>query len=369
VELHFTVRDTGIGIPPDKQHHVFSPFVQADSSTTRQFGGTGLGLTISSQLVELMRGRIWIESEEGRGSTFHFTARFGIDAASPEDERPPDLSELAGRSVLVVDDNDTNRQILGRILSNAGLRTSLAGSGAAALEALQAAARQGDAFALLVLDLQMPGMDGFGVLERIQADPQLAGTRIALLSSGVRPGDAARAREFGVSVHLPKPVGEVELLDAVRLGWNQGAAVPRPRPAQASVETAPLRILVVEDNPVNRLLATRLVEKQNHRVTAATNGREALERLESEMFDCVLMDVQMPVMDGLEATAAIRRKERETGGFIPVIAMTAHAMAGDLERCLAAGMDAYVTKPVNAADLFATIENVMRNRKTRRPAG
>jgi PAS domain S-box-containing protein len=365
VELHFTVRDTGIGIPPDKQEHVFRPFVQADSSTTRQFGGTGLGLTISSQLVELMRGRMWIESEEGRGSTFHFTARFGIDAASPE-ERPPDLRELAGRSVLVVDDNDTNRQILGRILSSAGLRTSLADSGAAALEALQAAARQGDAFALLVLDLQMPGMDGFGVLERMQADPQLAGTRIALLSSGVRPGDAARARALGVSVHLPKPVGEIELLDAVRLGWNHGsgASVPKPPTAQTSVETTPLRILVVEDNPVNRLLATRLVEKHNHRVTAAANGREALERLESETFDCVLMDVQMPVMDGLEATAAIRLKERETGGFLPVIAMTAHAMAGDLERCLAAGMDGYVTKPVSAADLFATIQNVMQRRKS-----
>jgi PAS domain S-box-containing protein len=366
VELHFTVRDTGIGIPADKQQQVFRPFVQADSSTTRQFGGTGLGLTISSQLVELMRGRMWIESEAGRGSTFHFTARFGIDAASPDDERPPDVSELAGRSVLVVDDNDTNRQILGRILSNAGLRTSLADSGAAALDALQAAARQGDSFALLVLDLQMPGMDGFGVLERIQEDPQLAGTRIALLSSGVRPGGAARAREFGVSVHLRKPVGEVELLDALRQGWNRepDATVPRPRPAQPSSETATLRILVVEDNPVNRLLATRLVEKQNHRVTAATNGREALERLEAETFDCVLMDVQMPVMDGLEATAAIRRRERDTGGFLPVIAMTAHAMAGDLERCLAAGMDGYVTKPVNSADLFATIENVIQRRKS-----
>jgi PAS domain S-box-containing protein len=371
VELHFSVRDTGIGIPPDKQQQVFSPFVQADSSTTRQFGGTGLGLTISAQLVDLMRGRMWIESEEGSGSTFHFTARFGIDTASLGDERPPDLSDLAGRSVLVVDDNDTNRQLLGRILSRAGLQTTLADSGAAALAALQAAAQQGDAFALLVLDLQMPGMDGFAVLERIQADPQLSGTRIALLSSGVRPGDAARAREFGVSVHLSKPVGEVELLDAVRQGWNHGprASVPRPASAQPTGETAPLRILVVEDNPVNRLLATRLVEKQNHTVTAATNGREALERLEAETFDCVLMDVQMPVMDGLEATAAIRRKERDTGGFLPVIAMTAHAMAGDLERCLAAGMDGYVTKPVSAADLFATIENVMRRRKPVPPEG
>jgi two-component system, sensor histidine kinase and response regulator len=360
-ELHFTVRDTGIGIPSDKQQLVFSPFAQADSSTTRRFGGTGLGLTISSQLVELMNGRMWVESEEGRGSTFHFTARLGVGAASEHGDGSR-RDALAGLAVLVADDNGSNREILGRILTRAGCRTTHCDCGEGALRVLREAADSGRPYSLLVLDQEMADLDGAAVMQRIQADPDLAALRVALLNSG-RPGEAARARELGALVCLSKPVGEIELIEALGRAWVQQTAsefAPDSAPAQERGGGRPLRILVVEDNPVNRLLATRLIEKQGHVVAAATNGQEALNRLEAETFDCVLMDVQMPVMDGFEATAAIRRMERESGASLPVIAMTAHAMAGDLERCLAAGMDGYVTKPVNSGDLFAAIEDAMR---------
>jgi PAS domain S-box-containing protein len=353
VELHFQIRDTGIGIPRDKLDHVFQPFVQADSSTTRRFGGTGLGLTISSQLIALMNGRIWVETEEGRGSTFHFTARFGV-AAAEDGAAANDM--LRGMRVLVVDKKPVTRGILARVLERAGCHPMVCDSAEAALDAAKNAPPT-----LAVVDIDLPGLDGFALLERIHSDQRLANVRVVLLNSGVRPGDAARARELGARAHLVKPVGELELLEALRHACEESpglqAAAPEPSPTPRE---APVRVLVVEDNPVNRLLATRLMEKQNYVVAAVTNGQEALDRLAVETFDCVLMDVQMPVMDGFEATAAIRRKERETGGALPVIAMTAHAMTGDLERCLAAGMNGYVTKPVNAAELFAAIDKALR---------
>jgi CheY-like chemotaxis protein len=263
----------------------------------------------------------------------------------------------------VVDDNATNRQILGKMLANWGMVATLADSGSAALAVLRESAAEGSTFALSILDVHMRGMDGFELAEAIYADGRFGGMRIALLTSGLWPGDAARARDLGVAIYLAKPVGEMELLEAIRRNWDprpEGGADARPWPLLPVDGAPPLRFLVVEDNPVNRLLATRLIEKQNHGVVAVTNGREALERLQSESFDCVLMDVQMPVMDGFEATAAIRERERAWGTHIPVIAMTAHAMSGDAERCLAAGMDGHVTKPIRPADLFAAIESVLR---------
>ena len=369
VQLHFSVSDTGIGIPPDKQQHVFSAFAQADSSSTRNFGGTGLGLTISSQLVELMGGRIWLESEEGKGSTFHFTVRLGI---APVQLPQVDISLLKGQSILVVDDNDANRHILDKMLSNSGLRTTLADSGSAALEALKHAAETGNPFALVVLDVHMPGMDGFALTQRIKADPQFGAVNIVLLTASIQKGDADRCRDLGVSACLDKPVGEMELLDA--LGKiSQPAptdAVPHdPGPRLAIESGLRLNVLVVEDNSVNRIVATRLLNKRNHTVRTASDGREALEMIRKEKFDCLLMDVQMPVMDGFEATAAIRNMERGSGGHLPIIAMTAHAMSGDLERCLAAGMDGYLTKPIKAKDVFATIDRVLQTLKSAKEQG
>jgi two-component system sensor histidine kinase/response regulator len=364
VELHFSVRDTGIGIPLSKQQHVFSAFAQADSSSTRTFGGTGLGLSISSQLVELMGGKIWLESSGGAGSTFHFTVRLRV-APPPPEASPVDPGSLEGRSVLVVDDNDTSRRIISKMLSRHGLKTTLANSGPAALDALMHAADTKDPFTLIVIDAQMPGMDGFALTQIIKADSKYQGVGIALLVSGLQRGDADRCRELGISAWLAKPPGEVELLEAIR-GMSQPASTIEafPSPATRHAPAGPrLRLLVVEDNAVNRLVATRLIEKENHAVVAVTNGREALEIIEREKFDCVLMDVQMPVMDGFEATAAIRNNERTAGGHLPIIAMTAHAMTGDLERCLAAGMDDYITKPVKARNLFATIEHVLLAQK------
>ena len=361
VELHFSVRDTGIGIPLSKQKHVFSAFAQADSSSTRTFGGTGLGLSISSQLVEMMGGKIWLESDEGAGSTFHFTVCLGVAPLGLEEASPIDIGLLKGQSVLVVDDNDTSRQTIYKMLSRHGLRTTLANSGSAALAALKHGADIKDPFTVIVIDAQMPRMDGFTLTERIKADSKYGGPDIALLISGVQPGDADRCRGLGAAAWLAKPPGEAELLDAIR-GMSQPPSQTEARPASVTrhaVTPNRLHLLVVEDNPVNRLVATRLIEKQSHSVKAVTNGREALEIIEREKFDCVLMDVQMPVMDGFEATAAIRNKERAGGGHLPIIAMTAHAMAGDLERCLAAGMDGYVTKPIKARNLFAGIEHVL----------
>jgi two-component system sensor histidine kinase/response regulator len=370
VELHFSVKDTGIGIPLGKQQHVFSAFAQADSSSTRTFGGTGLGLTISSQLVQMMGGEIWLVSQEGVGSTFHFTVRLGV-APDPEEETgPADLAELADLRVLVVDDNDSNRHILEKMLSKRGMKVTTADSGPAALEILQAAKQGGTAFALMIVDVRMPEMDGFALAELIRTN-QLTSAPIALLTSGAQTGDTDRCCELGVSVYLVKPVGEMELMDAIErlLHPSSRAKVePKPPARQASTDgNQPLRLLVVEDNPVNRLVATRLLAKRNHTVLSASNGREALEMIEREQFDCALMDVQMPVLDGLRATAAVRSKERISGGHLPIIAMTAHAMAGDLERCIAAGMDGYLTKPIKAEDVFATVNRVLHELRANPP--
>jgi PAS domain S-box-containing protein len=363
VQLHFSVSDTGMGISREKQKAIFEPFTQADASSTRRFGGTGLGLTISSQLVEMMGGRIWVESELGKGSTFHFEVRLGMAEPVTERAAPLDTACLQNMPVLVVDDNSINRRILAEMLSWWGMSPTLTAGAAAALASMQEAQAAGKPFPLVIVDAQMPGMDGFTLAERIKLDPRLAGAIIMMLTSGGQRGDAARCRELGVSAYLTKPIGESDLLRATLQVLGKGE--PAARQAQLVTRHSlgegrkRLRVLVVEDNAVNQILAKRLVEKQGHSAAAVASGREALEALERGTFDLVLMDVQMPDVDGLEAAAAIRQRERHTGAHLPIIAMTAGAMQGDKERCLEAGMDAYISKPVNVSELFTAIERVM----------
>ena len=363
VRLHCRVRDTGIGIPPDKIQLVFDPFTQADSSTTRMYGGTGLGLAITSQLVELMGGRIWIESELGSGSTFHFTMPLALQTQAEEESVPAQYEDLKNLPVLVVDDNATNRHILQDMLSHWGLKPTLADSATAALACLTQAHDSGRLFRLIVTDANMPGMDGFELAAEIKKRPEYGHLIIMMLSSAGFRGDSARCRELGLSAYLTKPVKQSLLLDAVMLALG----TPPEKKGDAALITrhvltqsrARYSILLAEDNAVNQKLAVRLLEKRGHRVSVAENGRDVLDALARERFDIVLMDVQMPVMDGLQATAEIRRRERETGIHLPIVAMTANAMKGDREKCLLAGMDDYLSKPLKPLDLLKTIELVV----------
>ena len=356
--LRFTVRDTGIGIPLEKQEVIFQPFSQADGSTTRKYGGTGLGLTISTRLVEMMGGRIWVESDLGKGSAFHFTVRLEPAESLPPDAAP-ERGDLAGVPVLVVDDNATNRRIFRERLSSWGMKPVLTESGAAALAIIE---RRAEPFALIVTDAHMPEMDGFELAAQIKSDHRIRAPLILMLTSGGHPGDAARCRELGVEVYLTKPVSQSDLQGAMlrMLGARTHEARPdRPAVPRATLQPADaLRILVAEDNQVNRTLGVGLLEKHGHHAVVAGNGREAREALDREPFDLVLMDVQMPEMNGFETSAVIRGREKVTGAHIPIIAMTALAMKGDREDCLAAGMDAYVSKPIRALELFALIDAV-----------
>jgi CheY-like chemotaxis protein/HPt (histidine-containing phosphotransfer) domain-containing protein len=366
VRLHISVADTGMGIPIDKQQIIFDSFAQVDGSTTRRFGGTGLGLTISRQLVELMGGRMWVESELGKGSTFHFTCNFQVGASLASGDDPVVGRTLSGLDILVVDNNSVNREIFAEMLTHWGMKPTLAGGGAEALGLLEKAQKAGQAFPIVLLDALMPQISGFDVLQRIQSSPGLAGAVIMLLSSTRLAANSARCREMGVKQCLTKPVGQSELLDVILLAVGQRplgkqsdesvARLPHPRPGRA------LNILLSEDNPVNQKLAVRLLEKAGHRVTLACTGREALAAWESgglPGFERLLMDIQMPEMDGMEATAAIRKRERPSSRHVPILAMTAHAMRGDKEKCLAGGMDGYVSKPINSAELFAEIERCL----------
>ncbi len=356
--LHYFVSDSGMGIPDDKQQAIFEPFRQADGSTTRRFGGTGLGLAISSTLVELMGGRIWLESEPLEGSTFHFTVNLGSTDARPD---PPAVN-LTNLPVLIVDDNGVNRRVLQDLLIRWKMRPTVVDSGAAALRALVDATERGEPFALVLLDANMPEMDGFEVARRIGATPNLAGATIMMLSSSGQYDESHKCREVGIATHLTKPVDQRELLSAI------GRVIAR-EPGQRAVLPASmlpaelperrLHVLLAEDNAVNQRLAASLLERRGHKVTIAANGRQALATIAAQHFDVVLMDVQMPEMGGFEATAAIRALEAEREiPRLPIIAMTAHAMKGDRERCLTAGMDEYLTKPLDPRHLCALVEEM-----------
>ncbi len=369
--LHFTVSDTGIGIPLEKQQLIFDPFAQADASTTRRYGGTGLGLTISSRLVSMMGGKIWVDSDVGRGTQMHFTARF----KSPEHAVlarmtvPPEIPR--GLKVLVVDDNRTNRRILDGMLRRWEMKPKCVETGNEAIAELLAASKTSQPYAMILTDLHMPGMDGFTLVERIRQQPELSAAIVMMLTSARHSEDAARSKQLGVLAHLLKPVRQAELRDAIEriLGSRVLGSGDTPRPAPQSTQRTPdrsqaLHILLVEDNLVNQRVAGRLLEKRGHRVVLAGNGLEALKALEQETYDLVLMDVQMPEMDGLEATAKLREMERHTSRHQPVVALTARAMKGDLEHCLSAGMDGYLAKPIRAEDLDDVLEKYACHRES-----
>jgi signal transduction histidine kinase/DNA-binding response OmpR family regulator len=354
--LHFSISDTGIGIAKEKHDTIFAAFSQADGSTTRRFGGTGLGLTISANLVEMMGGRLWLESEVGVGTSFHFTVPLEVGTWTNLLHREPPLTDLP---VLVVDDNPVNRRILQEQLTRWQMKATTVAGGAEALEALLKAQQVGTPFVLVLLDANMPGIDGFGVAEGIAARPELAGSTIMMLTSSGQYGDAARCRELGISAYLTKPIRQADLLSQIcRLlerdrrgdepaGEVLDAAVP-------AIQTS--KVLLAEDNVVNQRVAVGLLTRRGHQVTVANNGVEALELSAREKFDLILMDIQMPEMGGLEATTEIRKREAVDGTYTRIVAMTAHAMTGDRDRCIASGMDGYMTKPFHQSLLFEVVE-------------
>ncbi len=355
VVLHFSVRDTGIGIAEKKQKLIFDAFSQADASTTRRFGGTGLGLAISSQLVRMMGGSIWISSAVGRGTTFHFTAEFKVAEDQPSTSRFQ-LASLSEMPALVVDDNGTNRRILEEMLKSWTLQPTVVDSGVAALTEMQRAANDGHPYKLVLLDCMMPGLDGFSLAELIGGNSALASPTMIMVSSATRAGDAERCRKLGINRHMTKPVIKSELFDAIvdALG-EQTDEIPLVEQDLPEIAGPPLHVLLVEDGLINQRVATGFLERAGHSVSLANNGQEAVDTTQHQSFDLVLMDVQMPVMDGHTATRLIRQREQETGEHLLIIAMTAAAMKGDREECLNAGMDAYISKPINVAELFQTI--------------
>ena len=363
--LEVCVRDTGIGIPPAAAARLFKAFEQADAATTRKYGGTGLGLAISRQLVELMGGQIRLESEPGRGSTFTFTTRVKVGTARYAVRADDAAQLLRGKIVLIVDDNQTNRRILETMMKNWGLDTVSAESGVTALAALDRSVSAGQPVSLIISDLHMPEMDGFEFIAAVRRHAAFGDVPVLLLTSSASPGDQKRGEELRIGARLLKPVKQSLLLDnimRVMAGPERVETAPvveTATPCGADVPAQSLRVLLAEDNAVNVKFALKVLERAGHHVTVANNGKQALEHWKTHAFDLVLMDVQMPEMDGLEATREIRRMENDRNGHIPIIAMTANAMAGDREMCMTAGMDGYVTKPVKKDGLFAEIERVL----------
>ena len=352
--IHLLVRDTGIGIARDKRQMIFDAFSQADTSHTRRYGGTGLGLAITSRLVQLMGGQISVESERGLGSEFHVT--LPLPPGPPQSADIP--ASLKGVTALIVDDNLTQRKILTGMLSQWGMKADSVESGMRALSAMEAAASADAAYRLVIIDAGMPGMDGFQLAEQVMRNPRLVGATILMLSPGLRSGDINRCRELGVSAYVIKPIRRLELMNVIVRVLKSKESFTAPGQELELLEKerhGRLHILAAEDNRVNQRLLVRLLEKEGHSVTLVEDGEAAVAASEETDFDVILMDVQMPVMDGLEATRVIRRREQETGKHVPIIALTAHAMKGDRERCLEAGMDAYVAKPVQKQELLHMI--------------
>jgi PAS domain S-box-containing protein len=358
--LQFSISDTGSGIPTAKQARIFEAFTQADGSTTRTHGGTGLGLGIASQLVGQMGGRIWVESTVDAGTTFHFTVRLPVRYTPVPNVRHADPRRLEGLRVLVADDNAVNRRILQEMLAHWGMQPVVVASGSVALEEMLREARVGKPFALVLLDGMMPEMDGFMVAEKIRQDVEISSATVMMLSSAMSAGAAARCAELGVAAYLTKPVSELELLDAILIAIGGTVAQPAAEAAPNVPAASGLRILLAEDNMVNRAVAGAIL--RHHLLVHAPNGRKAVEAAAGATFDLIFMDVQMPEMDGLEATRRIREAEQATGRHTPIAAMTAHAMAGDRERCLAAGMDDYLSKPLKKAEVLALLERIATDR-------
>ena len=366
--LKFTVCDTGVGISPERQAALLQRIAQPDNSITHKYSGAGLGLAISSRLVELMGGHVWFESEEGRGSSFHFTARFGLQPAAnwPAFAHP----RLDGLNVLVVDDNVTSRQALKQSLVEWRAVVAEAASGAEALAALRAAPWRSQRTSVALIDAEMPEMNGFEVLEQIRREPEIGALAVMMLSSPDENRDLDRCRYLGADAYVEKPINPAELQDALIAALRKSVLrseerQPSSRAPSPELLIRPLHILLVEDDAINQLFAARLLEKAGHTVETAADGKQALAVFGQNAFDLVLMDVQMPVMDGLEAAAEMRRLEQQTGGHVPIIAMTGHREKEDRQACLAAGMDGHVAKPIETGELFAAIAEVIsRETKT-----
>jgi two-component system sensor histidine kinase/response regulator len=361
ITLQVRVRDTGMGIPGDRLADIFQPFEQADSSSTRKFGGTGLGLAICQQLVNAMGGRIWVESEVGKGSTFSFTATFAL--ATEETRAKTRLSprQLSGMKTLIVDDNYTNRRLLEEITAHWGMQPNSAESGKEALLLLRQASASERPYQLVLLDSQMPEMDGFSLVEQMRASPTWGEATIVMLTSAGKSGDIARCRQLGITAYLKKPIRQSQLLDAVMTALGvQSVDTSHPPVTEGDIKRwrPRLNILLAEDNEVNQTIAALLLKKWGHSVTIVENGKQAVTAFEEGNFDVILMDIQMPEMDGFQATQIIREKEKSRNTRTPIVALTAHAMEGDRERCIAAGMDTYVAKPIRPAELLETLQQV-----------
>jgi PAS domain S-box-containing protein len=365
--LHFSVKDTGIGIPRERLQQIFESFTQVDSSISRRYGGTGLGLTISAQLLRLMNGKIWVQSKQGAGSTFHFTLQLKISKRPDSIDLEP--TQLQGKTALIVDDNATNRRILEEMLRHWGMKPTLSDAADGALRELEDAAQRNEAFDVVLLDAMMPKVDGFQLAEMIEERNDLKCGTVMMLSSSDRPTSASRCQVLGIDSYLMKPVSASTLLEAILAALADrsdehskldfGPSASRLQQTKlAHSPTRPLRVLVVDDHQPNRNLAMKILERRGHHCVPADDGDEAIAACAQSAYDVVLMDIQMPGRDGISATRAIRERERSKGGHVPIVALTAHALSGDREECLSVGMDAYLPKPIHARELVALVERV-----------